>query len=92
MRLYDSWGTAISGWQYDPNGYYCVHPDFKVGERLRLVANGVELTCTIGDSVAAEHVAGWRTRWAVELSWPTFAALGLDRNNQVEVYRAGPVG
>ncbi len=92
MRLYDSWGTAVSGWQYDPNGYYCVHPDFKVGERLRLVANGVELTCTIGDTVASQHVAGWRTRWAVELSWPTFAALGLDRNNHVEVYRAGPVG
>jgi hypothetical protein len=92
MRLYDSWGTAIPGWQYDPNGYYCVHPDFKVGERLRLVANGVELTCTIGDTVASQHVAGWRTRWAVEMSWRTFTALGLDRNNHVEVYRAGPVG
>ncbi|HYI13876.1 MAG TPA: hypothetical protein VEX37_00680 [Thermomicrobiales bacterium] len=92
MRLYDSWGTAITGWQYDPNGYYCVHPDFKVGERLRLVANGVELTCTIGDTVASQHVAGWRTRWAVELSWPTFTALGLDRNNHVEVFRTGPAG
>ena len=92
MRLYDSWGTAVPGWRYDPNGYYCVHPDFKVGERLRLVANGVELTCTIGDTVAAQHVAGWRTRWVVELSYPTFAALGLDRNNHVEVFHAGPVG
>jgi hypothetical protein len=92
IRLYDSWGTAVTGWQYDPNGYYCVHPDFKVGERLRLVANGVELTCTIGDTVASQHVAGWRTRWAVELSYPTFVALGLNRNNHVEVYRAGPVG
>jgi len=92
MRLYDSWGTAVPGWQYDPNGYYCVHPDFKVGERLRLVANGVELTCTIGDSVASQHVASWRSRWAVEMSWPTFTALGLDRNNRVEVYRAAPAG
>lgn len=92
MRLYDSWGTAIQGWQYDPNGYYCVHPDFRVGERLLLRANGVELTCTIGDTVAGQDVVGWRTRWAVELSYPTFTALGLDRNNRVEVYRAGPVG
>ncbi len=92
MRLYDSWGTAVAGWEYDPNGYYCVHPDFRVGERLRLRANGVELTCTIGDTVASQHVAGWRSRWAVELSYPTFTALGLDRNNRVEVYRVGPVG
>jgi len=92
MRLYDSWGTAIDGWQYDPAGYYCVHPDFKVGERLLLRANGVELTCTIGDTVASQHVSGWRSRWAVELSYPTFSALGLDRNNRVEIYRIGPVG
>ncbi|MDQ3548339.1 MAG: lytic transglycosylase domain-containing protein, partial [Chloroflexota bacterium] len=92
MRLYDSWGTAIDGWQYDPAGYYCVHPDFKVGERLLLRANGVELTCTIGDTVASQHVSGWRSRWAVELSYPTFSALGLDRNNRVEVLRIGPVG
>lgn len=92
MRLYDSWGTAVAGWQYDPNGYYCVHPDFKVGERLRLVANGVELTCTIGDSVAAQDISGWRSRWAVELSYPTFIALGLNRNNRVEVYRVGAAG
>ena len=39
-----------------------------------------------GDSVQAAHQAQWRARWAVELSWDTFTALGLDRANAVEVY------
>jgi hypothetical protein len=85
MRLYDSWGSAVKGWQYDPNGHYCVHPDFKVGQRLQLEANGVTLTCTIGDTVQAAHVASWRSKWVVELSWHTFQALGLDKKNTVTV-------
>jgi hypothetical protein len=85
MRLYDSWGTAVKGWQYDPNGYYCVHPDFRVGQRLQLEANGVRLTCTIGDTVQAAHVPAWRMKWVVELSWTTFQALGLDKKNTVTV-------
>lgn len=88
MHLYESWGSAVSGWQYDPNGYYCVHPAYRVGQRLHLSANGVTLTCTIGDAVASHHVSGWYAKWVVEMSWPTFKALGLDRNNVVTVHEA----
>jgi len=86
LAAYASWGKAVPGAAPDPDGYYCVHPDFRPGERLLLVANGVALWCTIGDTVAAGHVASWRSRWVVELSWPTFVALGLDRNNDVTVW------
>ncbi len=86
MPKHAGWGNAIPNWKVDPNGYYCVHPDYLVGERLRLVANGVVLDCTIGDRVAVPHQAGWRAKWAVEMNWPLFQALGLDKNNHVEVY------
>ena len=86
VGLHASWGNAVAGWQVDPNGYYCVHPDFAPGQRLRLSANGVTLDCTIGDSVRLEDQAMWRSRWAVELSWDTFQALGLAANNSVEVF------
>ncbi|HUG14118.1 MAG TPA: transglycosylase SLT domain-containing protein [Thermomicrobiales bacterium] len=89
MRLYDSWGTAVAGWQYDPNGYYCVHPGYRVGQRLHLSANGVTITCTIGDAVATQHVSGWHAKWVVELNWPAFKALGLDTRNAVTVHEAG---
>lgn len=85
VQRYKSWGQALPNAQPDPNGYYCVHPDFKVGDRLQLTANGVTLWCTIGDTVAAQDEASWRAHWAVELSWNTFVALGLPGNNQVEV-------
>jgi len=86
MRLHAGWGNAIDDWKHDPNEYYCVHPDFLVGERLRLVANDRVLDCTIGDRVAVPHQAQWRAKWAVEMNWPLFVALGLDKNNVVEVY------
>lgn len=86
MAKHAGWGNAIPDWEVDPQGYYCVHPDYLVGERLRLVANGHVLDCTIGDRVAVPHQAGWRAKWAVEMNWPLFQALGLDKNNQVEVY------
>ncbi|MBA2452495.1 MAG: transglycosylase SLT domain-containing protein [Chloroflexia bacterium] len=86
MPKHAGWGNAIPDWKVDPNGYYCVHPDYLVGERLRLVANDKVLDCTIGDRVAVPHQAGWRAKWAVEMNWPLFKALGLDKNNQVEVY------
>ncbi|MCX7624282.1 MAG: hypothetical protein N2Z82_11120 [Thermomicrobium sp.] len=86
LAAYVSWGSAVPGAAPDPNGFYCVHPDFRPGERLLLVANGTALWCTIGDTVAPGHVASWRSRWVVELSWPTFVALGLDRNNDVTVW------
>ncbi len=86
LAAYARWGGAVAGATPDPNGFYCVHPDFRPGERLLLVANGVALWCTIGDTVAPAHVASWRSRWVIELSWPTFVALGLDRNNVVTVW------
>jgi hypothetical protein len=86
MGKHSGWGNAIPNWQPDPNGYYCVHPDYLVGERLRLVANDRVLECTIGDRVAVPHQAQWRAKWAVEMNWPLFLALGLDKKNHVEVY------
>lgn len=79
-------GYAVAGWTPDPNGYYCVHPDYLPGSRLRLVANGVTLDCTVGDAVQSFDQAAWRSNWAVEMSWDTFKALGLDGVNVVEVY------
>lgn len=92
MRFYASFGMITDSWQYDPNGYYCVKPGYIPGQRLRLVANGLEITCTIGDTVASGDVAAWNTRWAVELNWDAFIALDLDRRNVVEVFHIGPVG
>lgn len=89
MRKHVSWGNAVDYWKPDPHGFYCVHPDYLIGERLKLEANGRVLECTIGDQVAIPHRIAWRAKWAVELSWPTFLALGLDRNNQVRVTYLG---
>lgn len=86
MARYSSWGGAVPGWSVDPNGFYCVHPGYQVGQRLRLVANGVTLDCTIGDTVQQQDLAVWQSRWAIEMSWNTFAALGLSGNNSVEVF------
>jgi len=86
LATYARWGGAVPNASPDPNGFYCVHPDYRPGERLLLIANGIALWCTIGDTVASGHVAAWRSRWVVELSWPTFVALGLDRNNDVTVW------
>jgi hypothetical protein len=86
LQRHAGWGGAVPGWQLDPNGYYCVHPDFRPGQRLFLTANGVGLWCTIGDTVAAHHVAQWRSRWAIELSWSAFKALRLDQRNSVSVW------
>lgn len=92
MRFYAGFGMVTENWEYDPNGYYCVKPGYIPGQRLRLVANGVEITCTIGDTVAAGDVANWKKRWAVELNWDAFIALGLDKHNQVDVFHLGAVG
>ena len=89
MSRHASWGNAVDTWQVDPQGFYCVHPDYFVGERLKLEANERVLECTIGDRVAEPHQLGWRSRWAVELSWSAFTALGLDRNNEVAVSYLG---
>lgn len=85
LQRYAAWGDIVPHWSLDPNGYYCVNPDFKPGQRLQLTANGVTLWCTIGDEVNAGDVASWRAKWVVELSYNTFIALHLDQNNHVEV-------
>jgi hypothetical protein len=46
----------------------------------------VTLDCTIGDSVQSYDEAMWRSRWAVEMSWDTFKALGLAGSNAVQVF------
>ncbi len=89
MARHASWGNAVDSWQPDPNGFYCVHPDYLIGERLKLEANDRVLECTIGDQVAVPHQIAWRSKWAVELSWSAFTALGLDRNNEVVVSYLG---
>ncbi|MFW6074770.1 MAG: transglycosylase SLT domain-containing protein [Chloroflexota bacterium] len=89
MERHASWGNAVEDWEYDPNGYYCVHPDYYVGELMRVEANGVTIVCTIGDRVAEPHHTSWRSRWALEMNWDAFTALELDRNNHAEVYYLG---
>ena len=89
MGLHAGWGNAVEGWKPDPNDLYCVHPDYLIGERLRLEANDRVVECTIGDRVAVPHQIAWRAKWVVELSWSTFVAAGLDRNNEVTVTYLG---
>jgi hypothetical protein len=86
MNLHASWGGAIDGWEYDPNGYYCVHPNYIVGERLHLTApNGETFWCTIADYVAMEHREQWWSRWAIEVNWDLFEAMGIPYQQTIEV-------
>jgi len=92
LQRYAGYGAIAASWQNDPNGYYCVRPGFIPGQLLRLEANGISITCTVGDTVAAGDVASWYAHWAIELNWDAFVALGLDHQNQVTVFQVGPVG
>ncbi|CAN5555727.1 hypothetical protein BH23CHL2_BH23CHL2_33150 [soil metagenome] len=85
--LYASKGVIAPDYEPDPNGYYCVRPGYVPGERLHLRANGVTITCTIGDMVADHDLYNWLlvSNWSVELSWSAFTALGLQHSNYVEV-------
>jgi hypothetical protein len=86
LMLHASWGGAIDDWEFDPNGYYCVHPDFIVGERLHLTApNGDTFWCTIADYVAQGDRAYWRGRWAIEVNWDLFEAMGIPYEQTIEV-------
>ena len=87
QRLYASIGVIAPTYEPDPNGYYCVRPGYVPGERLRLRANGVTITCTVGDMVADHDLHNWLlvSNWSVELSWSAFTALGLQHSNYVEV-------
>ena len=87
QNLYASKGLIAPGYQPDPNGYYCVRPGYIPGERLRLRANGVTITCTVGDMVADHDLYNWLlvSNWSIELSWTAFTALGLQHHNYVEV-------
>lgn len=86
MQLHVSWGNAIDDWEFDPNGYYCVHPDFIIGERLHLTApNGETFWCTIADSVAQKDLTYWRSTWAIEVNWDLFEAMGIPYEQRIEV-------
>jgi hypothetical protein len=87
MDVHTAWeGGAIPDWEYDPNGYYCVHPDFIVGERLHLTApNGDTFWCTIADYVRVEHRDYWRANWAIEVNWDLFEAMGIPYEQRIEV-------
>lgn len=86
MQLHVSWGNAIDDWEFDPNGYYCVHPDFIIGERLHLTApNGETFWCTIADSVAQQDLSYWRANWGIEVNWDLFEAMGIPYEQRIEV-------
>ncbi|TVR74482.1 MAG: hypothetical protein EA415_05560 [Sphaerobacteraceae bacterium] len=86
MQLHVSWGNAIDDWEFDPNGYYCVHPDFIIGERLHLTApNGETFWCTIADSVAQQDLTNWRANWGIEVNWDLFEAMGIPYEQRIEV-------
>lgn len=84
-----AWGNVVSGGTRSPNGYWCVHPWHSPGEVLTVYANGTSITCTIGDTVQSHHQSQWLAKWAIELSWNAFTALGLHVNNWVSVSPGG---
>lgn len=86
LALHASWGNTIEGWDYDPNGYYCVHPAFAPGQVLEISSTYGSVRCTIGDMVAPGDVGNWHNAgWAIEVAWPVFTALGLEAENWVTV-------
>lgn len=89
LTYYEDIGLAKPGWANDPNGYYCVRPGYMPGERLRVNANGRTLDCTVGDMVADRDLANWLSKWSIEMNWPMFVALGLDKNNSATVEYPG---
>jgi hypothetical protein len=89
LTYYESIGLVAPNWSSDPSGYYCVRPGYLPGERLRVNANGRTLDCTIGDMVADRDLANWLSKWSVEMNWPMFVALGLDKNNHATVEYPG---
>lgn len=95
IRRHISWGQHDAAtFPYSPEGYYCVHPDFAIGNVLTLSnpRTGVWIRCTIGDAVATQDVRLWRSRWCVEMSWAAFRALSLDEGNEVVVWVMGGGG
>ncbi len=77
-----------STFPYSPEGYYCVHPDFVFGNVLTLQNpdTGKTIRCTVADAVAPGDQANWRSHVVIEMSYASFTALGLDRNNHVAVW------
>lgn len=84
FNLHRSWGNVVPGGVRSPNGLWCVHPNYRPGQVLGVSANGRTITCTVGDMVNPAHLAQWRSRWVIELSWSAFVALGLDGRNVVD--------
>ncbi len=73
---------------YSPEGYYCVHPDFVFGNILTLqnTDTGKTIRCTVADAVAPWDQNYWRNRFAIEISYNLFTALGLNNGNHVRVW------
>lgn len=65
---------------WSPQGYYCVHPDYHLGNILTLQnpRTGKTIQCTVADAVDAGDEALWRSRWKVEMSYAAFTALALN--------------
>jgi hypothetical protein len=86
MMLHAEWGGSVDDWEFDPNGYYCVHPNYIVGERLHLTApDGEEFWCTIADYVAEGDLDYWWSKWAIEVNWDLFEAMGIPYQETIEV-------
>lgn len=79
----------VATFAYSPQGYYCVHPDYRLGAIfvLQNPRTGKTIRCTVADAVDHRDVTLWRSRWHVEMSYAAFTALGLrDGENIVAVY------
>lgn len=88
VRIFNThlgWGNVVGSGR-PPHAWYCVHPDYRPGQMLRITANGRTVDCLIFDSVRVEHQAQWRSRWALEVDYGTFVGLGLNQNNHVIVH------
>jgi len=74
-----------STFAWSPQGYYCVHPDYHLGNILTLQnpRTGKTIRCTVADAVDAGDEALWRSRWKVEMSYAAFTALALNQDENV---------
>lgn len=90
MHLADGQYDATS-FPYDPQGFYCVHPDYAFGTVLtvRNARTGRTAMCIVADMVAPSDQPTWRARWTIEMSWAMFSWLGLEESNRVDVLAVG---
>lgn len=77
--------TDSATFAWSSQGYYCVHPDYHLGNILTLQnpRTGVMIRCTVADVVDRGDEALWRSRWKVEMSYAAFTALALNRDENI---------